>query len=141
MNKDETLALFAKGKDAWNEWARERLAEKKALQEAGEWVEDEHPSAWNEKTRNWHERAGVDFSEHTFEDDPYFNDLTFPGSAWFDRAKFEGGAEFGSAKFEGNADFGSAIFKGYARFGSATFKVTMSWFSQTEPVEQGELVG
>jgi len=28
MNQQETLALFAQGRDAWNAWTKERLAER-----------------------------------------------------------------------------------------------------------------
>lgn len=37
MPRDETLALFAQGKEAWNAWAEVRLAEKAALEAAGTW--------------------------------------------------------------------------------------------------------
>ncbi len=38
MNREETLALYAQGRDAWNAWAAERLAERKRLEEAGAWA-------------------------------------------------------------------------------------------------------
>ena len=34
MNKEESLALFKQGKDAWNAWAEEMLAQRKALEGA-----------------------------------------------------------------------------------------------------------
>ena len=37
MTRDETIALFLQGREAWNAWAEAMLAERKALEEAGEW--------------------------------------------------------------------------------------------------------
>jgi hypothetical protein len=37
MTRDETIALFLKGKDAWNAWAEDMLAQRKALEESGQW--------------------------------------------------------------------------------------------------------
>ncbi len=54
MNKKESLALFAKGKDAW---AAERRAEREELRAAGTWVESPNERDWNEETRAWQEAA------------------------------------------------------------------------------------
>ena len=35
MNRDETVALFLQGREAWNAWAEKMLAERKALEAAG----------------------------------------------------------------------------------------------------------
>jgi hypothetical protein len=35
MNRNETVALFLQGKDAWNAWAEKMLTERKAFEEAG----------------------------------------------------------------------------------------------------------
>jgi hypothetical protein len=35
MTRDETIALFLKGKDAWNAWAEDMLAQRKALEDSG----------------------------------------------------------------------------------------------------------
>ena len=32
VNKEESLALYAEGRDAWNEWAEAMLAERQALE-------------------------------------------------------------------------------------------------------------
>src|SRR4051794_20431431 len=37
MNREETLALLAKGKDAWNAWAAEKQSERDALERSGQW--------------------------------------------------------------------------------------------------------
>ena len=38
MNREETLALWKQGKEAWNSWAEGMLAQRKKLEEAGEWA-------------------------------------------------------------------------------------------------------
>lgn len=61
MNRDETIALFARGREAWNEWAGKLLAERERLEEVGRWcIERDHygylePN--NNETRNWMEAA------------------------------------------------------------------------------------
>lgn len=40
MNREETHALWAQGRDAWNAWAQEMLAEKARLEEAGVVTDD-----------------------------------------------------------------------------------------------------
>ena len=37
MNKEESLALYKKGREAWNAWAREMLAQREKLMETGQW--------------------------------------------------------------------------------------------------------
>ncbi|MFY9641037.1 MAG: hypothetical protein WA384_07620 [Rhodomicrobium sp.] len=37
MDRDETVALFLQGREAWNAWARKMLAGRKALETAGRW--------------------------------------------------------------------------------------------------------
>jgi hypothetical protein len=37
MNKDETLALYEQGKDAWNAWAKEMLKRRAEMETAGTW--------------------------------------------------------------------------------------------------------
>ena len=57
MDKEETLALFARGLEACNAWAAKRNTQREALEEAGVWVEGRDREAWNEQTRAWHESA------------------------------------------------------------------------------------
>ncbi len=40
MNQEQSLALFAKGQDAWNAWAEQMLGERAALEADGSWVGD-----------------------------------------------------------------------------------------------------
>jgi hypothetical protein len=37
MNRDETVAPFLQGREAWNAWAEQMLAERRALEAAGTW--------------------------------------------------------------------------------------------------------
>lgn len=65
MTRDKTIALFLQGREAWNAWAEQMLAERKALEEAGEWHVDSYVfplNGKNEKTENWINRAYVDFN-------------------------------------------------------------------------------
>ncbi len=122
MNKEQSLALHARGKDAWNAWAQDMLDKKAELEAAGQ----------------WNEAARADFSHHEFEDqvdfsgflfpgDAGFGGATFSGDAWFVGATFEGVAWFDGAKFKGYAGFDGAKFKGYAGFVGATFE-GVAWF-------------
>jgi hypothetical protein len=38
MTRDETVALFLRGREAWNAWAEKMLAERKAMEEDGRWA-------------------------------------------------------------------------------------------------------
>ena len=121
MNKEESLALFSQGRAAWNTWAEEQLAERRKLEEAGDWIEDSDPDKQNDATRAWHETATVDFSGHKFEDVADFSGFIFPGPALFREAAFSGYAGFNKVAFSGNAWFGAAAFKGDAWFSEAAF--------------------
>ncbi|NIZ02477.1 pentapeptide repeat-containing protein [Thalassospira lucentensis] len=129
MNQDETLALWKQGKEVWNDWAQKMLAERKALEDKGEWDVNvapwgEHPQ--NEITQKWFEDARAVFSSketpHLFPDATSFQGWLFPSVSEWNAATFMGKARFDSATFEGNADFDSATFKGEGRFDSATFE-------------------
>ncbi len=127
MDKEQSLALYAKGTEAWNAWAEKRLAEREALREAGDWVEGQ-----NSAGQSWRAMARVDFSDHLFKEDVDFEGFLFPGDtrfngttfleeAWFDRAIIVGPAMFYRATFKGEARFVHTTFKSQARFGGATF--------------------
>jgi hypothetical protein len=118
MNKEETLALHAQGRKAWNAWADKMRAEREALAE---------------ETEEWREAARVDFGGHTFKEEVSFRDLQFPDvvnfqratfrdSAWFQRATFRGLAAFDGATFRDRADFEDATFRDRADFEDATFR-------------------
>jgi len=129
MNREETLALYAKGVEAWNEWAEEMLAERKQLEEAGEW--DTVQSGFlrkfpkNQTTRTWLERAKSDFSHaddpHTFNEDINFTGFIFPAMAQFQNAIFNYDTSCRDAKFIGDTTFNQATFQGSATFVGTDF--------------------
>jgi len=114
MNREDTLALFEQGKEAWNKWAAELEARRN-------------------DSDAWADEAKVDFVDHVFEDDADFSGFDFPGTAvfenpsfksdaWFTGANFKGIAGFTGANFKGDAWFDNANFKGFAWFDNANFK-------------------
>ena len=77
MTRDETVALFLRGREAWNEWAEKMLTERKMLEADGRWsvrVATLNEIAggkfsWvpkNDDTRAWIENARIDFSNCRF---------------------------------------------------------------------------
>lgn len=94
MNKEESLALFAQGRDAWNAWAAEILAEREALEAAGTWTAAKKKSEWNDATLAWDTAATVDFTGRKFNGLTDFSGFTFPGDTKFRKAEFSGGAWF-----------------------------------------------
>jgi uncharacterized protein YjbI with pentapeptide repeats len=140
MNKAETLALFAQGKEAWNEWAERMLAERRALEEKGEWSES---VPRNDATKAWFDAARADFTGHSFTEEADFSGFGFPGEAGFGRAngkdeagkdilvstRFEKDAWFREATFSGEAQFDEAMFSRDAFFPEATFSEE-AWFRE-----------
>ena len=123
MNKEQSLQLFEEGNRAWNAWADERLAERKALEESGDWI-DGDPGKWNEQTRAWHEMAEADFSGHRFETEARFDHFRFPGDAVFERVSFLESARFDRCEFLGKAEFSEVRITGFCGFADATFRAT-----------------
>lgn len=121
MNKQESLALYAQGKAAWNAWAEDMLIQRQALQDTGTWSPGEDPGAWTDETRDWRAAATANFAGHEFDADADFNGCVFPGEASFRDATFAGDAEFNGASFAGRAGFDGARFAGDAGFGGASF--------------------
>ena len=103
MNKEETLALYSQGKDAWNVWAKEILARRDDSQE-------------------WSNEAEVDFRSHIFQQYADFSDFIFPGKAQFDGVAFRDSVEFNRGTFKGRAQFNKATFEGGAAFGWVRFE-------------------
>ena len=72
MNRDETVELFLKGREAWNAWAEGLLAERKALEAAGTWKSRRRNCPWrrekgeNPETQAWLDKAFADFSRCLF---------------------------------------------------------------------------
>lgn len=151
MNRDETVALFLQGREAWNAWAETMLAESKALKEAGGWKTRRENSWKSEKgetpeTQAWLEKACADFSHCHFlirgaegtgktakepeggdeavsaKNGPLIKLIELDGTAIdFRGFVFPGYASFESAAFSGIAGFQSTTFCGVAWFQSATF--------------------
>ena len=152
MDREESIALFLRGRDAWNAWAGKMLAGRKALEAEGSWAAR---IDWrgalepqNEKTRSWAEAAKADFADAGFETASWpkmrlpprpvpleanridFEGFVFPSDAVFDRVTFCGDAYFKGAVFCGIASFERASFSGDALFQRATFSGP-AWFHTT----------
>ena len=146
MTRDETVALFLQGRKAWNAWAEQMLAERKALEAAGRWSTKKQPGGGlepkNEETRAWMEASTADFSrclflvkgaeetkETTLEqrkegeaDPPSIKSIQLEaGTVDFEGFIFPGDALFGGTTFEGPTLFGRTAFTGRASFGRAAF--------------------
>jgi Pentapeptide repeats (9 copies) len=148
MNQEETWALYAQGKDAWNAWAAERLKVRDLMKADGTWgYFDEQQYRPNAATEKWLESSFATFSSsddlRAFKNIAFFEGFIFPGNVSFEGANFHGEAYFTTAKFEGavsfqravfemwavfrgsaihyNADFQRTTFQGGVDFGSATF--------------------
>lgn len=121
MNKEESLALYGRGKVAWNTWANEMLAEKAKLEKDVQWEIDASEQGANEATKDWMNKSSVDFYNHSFQGVANFTDFIFPGFARFTGATFSGNARFNDAKFNHKAWLHKAIFSGEADFRNAKF--------------------
>lgn len=110
MNKNETLALYEKGREAWNAWAAEMLAKQNELKAIGQ---------WQLQGENWSQMAAVDFFS-THVEDANFTDFEFPGHARFTRINCEK-TSFDGARFFGAATFDESHFHIQVTFDRATF--------------------
>ena len=107
MNREETLALYEQGVEAWNKWANEMLEERKRLEEDGKWDAIEHShrdlEPKNEKTKDWLDKAEANFStpwhDHTFESKSNFAGFSFPSTVYFENALFKKEAAFENTIF------------------------------------------
>jgi len=153
MNRDQSVELWLKGKDAWNEWAEKLLAEKQNLIDAGDWQAEKQFGFFdplvgkNEKTKDWFARANTDFSslwvlcmsrseeigldkikpDHKSiwleQQNINFVDFIFPGNVTFINTLFDCG----------NADFSGAQFSGGgAFFGRTQFSGGHANFIKTQ---------
>jgi len=139
MNQEETLALWKQGKEAWNAWAEKMLANRKALEDKGEWdvtvmtTGEEKPV--NETTKNWFKDALAVFSSretpHIFPDGTSFDGVLFPSVSEWGAATFQFGAAFRSTTFEGRASFNGATFEGEAKFNGVAFEGVAGFSSVT----------
>ncbi len=148
MNRDETVELFLKGREAWNAWAEGLLAEREAMEAAGTWKSHrrlEFPW-WREEGQNleteaWLNRAFADFSRCLFhvqkqkrtegaadeskaDGFPVTPTKSIQLEAYrinFSRFVFPSDVEFESATFNGEVYCFAATFTGTVRFESSTF--------------------
>ncbi|MBX2830644.1 MAG: pentapeptide repeat-containing protein [Rhodospirillales bacterium] len=125
MDQKQTLALFKKGPEAWNEWANDMLAKRKALEENGKWRINVPNQPITDETKKWLEDARAIFSSsdspERFPDGTSFNGWLFPSVSTWEVAIFEGSVTFNAVTFSGNASFDSATFSGIAWFYETTF--------------------
>ncbi len=74
MNRDESIDLFRRGKEAWNAWAADI-------------------SARQDDSYEWKAEARADFSSHEF-GNADFSGFVFPGRTEFSDARFMGNSWF-----------------------------------------------
>jgi Pentapeptide repeats (9 copies) len=154
MTRDETVALFLQGREAWNAWAERMLAERKAMEADGRWAAETAAAGYlaskNAETRSWINAAQADFSRCLFgphsplqnrettgeekgrdggAEPPVKSMLIDVGKIDFRSFIFPGNADFLGATFTDRADFGSAAFRRNANFLSASFTGTADFGS------------
>ena len=154
MNRDETVALFLQGREAWNTWAEKMLAERKALEDGGQWSATESFGILiplNYKTLVWAKAAAVDFSDCLLPVDlegrskekgeevgkqgkdrePLGSVPTETVTIDFMNFLFPSEASFKGATFDGAASFQDATFAGVTRFSRVTFTGSVFFASAT----------
>lgn len=129
MNKEESLALYAKGREAWNAWANDMLAKKAALEKDGQWQTDQSGHGVNQETKVWIDNSSVNFCGHTFKESVDFSDFIFPYSGNFDWLTFSGHAIFQNATFGGDTTFMNATFSHFTNFMFSTFNGSAMFFA------------
>jgi len=129
MNRDETLALFAKGKDAWNAWAQDMLNKRKELEAKGQWkiddsdkfIDPDKPPSMSPETESWIAVASTAFTNVAGHFALNFSDFVFPGPANFSKNTFRKTANFDRTQWYGPAYFSNTIFAANVSFESARF--------------------
>ncbi len=129
MNQEETLALWRKGKDAWNAWSNSMLEARKTLEERGDWKARKNAFGFEEPsnhiTSEWFSTASVEFSTHAsrfvFVEPTVFESYIFPSYSYWQRAVFKNDAVFKNAVFHGKAIFDHAVFENESKFGGVVF--------------------
>lgn len=131
MNREESIALYEQGKDAWNKWAQGMLAEKKRMEKTGEWFEEGYSiNSSIEKTANWLKAAQADLANYTFDQEVDFSGFIFPCDAIFTKTLFKKSAKFISTTFYKDVRFSMVVFKRDVEFTNACFH-EISWFIGT----------
>ncbi len=121
MNNTETLALWQRGKDAWNAWAAKLLEAKKVIDDTGSWRTDWFGEGENSETKAWLLLAAADFTGHEFAA-ANFSGFIFPGPAKFQGARFAEQASFQGTIFHAPAQFAGTQFKSDVLFAAARFE-------------------
>ena len=128
MDSRETLALYKRGKEAWNEWAREMSARR-----------DENDPQWEQDATTFFALHMEDFAQEfqsfnvaTNQGSANFSGFIFPSHfglvgrlkhiAYFDGARFEGWATFTDALFPDQVTFKDAVFHKWAMFNCVRFE-------------------
>ena len=114
MDREQSIALWQQGKEAWNAWANKMLAQREELEKVGDDRSD------------WLAEARVDFSSRQFAppvDTSFtgFEDFIFPWAVMFVDTQFQGEARFSGARFRGPAGFLGTQFRGKTSFSGAQF--------------------
>lgn len=135
MANESDIDLFQQGKDEWNKWAQERLAEKEELQNSGTWSVEKNGHGTNDATIKWISDASVDFSKHLFTSHADFKGFVFPHTANFNSIRIKSGcrlnfqnavflweATFETVAFPNRVDFRHAEFFGKATFRDSNFQ-------------------
>jgi hypothetical protein len=144
MNLEESVALYANGREAWNCWAAATVERRHALVTAGQWAwaydsrADVYPT--NDVTQKWWAEAAAQFSYHEFVEPVDFSGFVFPSSGLFIMAKFPLGARFSRAQFLEGACFNYAQFGAAAEFDSAEFR-SEAGFSHAEFLAEARFDG
>jgi hypothetical protein len=144
MNLDQSLALYASGREEWNRWAAAATARRHALVAAGQWAwaydtrADVYPT--NEITGEWWREAVAQFSYHEFPEPVDFRGFVFPSNGLFVMARFPQGARFSTAQFLEGACFNYAQFGAAAEFDGVEFR-SEAGFSEAEFLADAQFDG
>jgi hypothetical protein len=125
MNREDSFALYKKGKEEWMTWVNEKRAKKQELIEGHLWLLDVDENgileAKNVATKNWLEDSTVDFSSHDFQDPSVFDGFEFPAMALFNESKFTKEASFDNVIFEASVGFRKTTFQENTSFRNTKF--------------------
>ncbi len=123
MDKQSSLALFARGREAWNAWALAAEAELDKIVRDGDWTWRPDSGCdiefTNPRADRWHLEHAVDFSYHEFTGRADFSGFIFPGFAMFAGAKFLSEADFSHIEVQRAICFNYASFGGPTTFADA----------------------
>lgn len=112
MTGHDSFELYKRGREAWNDWAKEKLAEKDQLIQKGMWLVAEHSNhrlaGQNPETEEWLRTAKAEFATQKLME-ANFSGFVFPGEVNFEQTSLL------------NADFSNAVFYELACFNNSIF--------------------